>query len=206
MKGGRVIRYAMALAPLVFVRPGNLVSMRWSEINWDKKQWIIPRERLKDRKVRLTDHIVPLSKQALAILEGIRPLTGNGNYVFPNQRTIGAAADRPATVESLNVALRRLGVDTRAQHSSHGFRASARTMLVEQLHEPVEWAEMQLGHSVRDVLGNAYNRAEHIEARTGMMQRWADYLDVLRMGHQNKFRVRKKKAPMLAAMMHKSTS
>ena len=174
--GSHTIRTALALAPLLFQRPGELCSMEWQEIDFDQALWIIPREKKKERNKAEGDHIVPLSEQALSLLVDIQQVTGRGQYVFPNrQRTTSHIR-----TESLNQALRTLGYDTKTQQCGHGFRASARTMLDEQLKLRVEWIEHQLAHKVSDPLGNAYNRTKHLPERTDMMQRWADYLDELK--------------------------
>jgi integrase len=110
------------------------------------------------------------------LLKDLQPLTGHARFVFPNQRD----HEKPISREGLNKALRMLGYDTRHQQCSHGFRASARTMLDEQLSLRVEWIEHQLAHKVKDALGNAYNRTKHLPERIDMMQRWADYLDSLK--------------------------
>jgi integrase len=174
--GTHIIRTALALAPLLFQRPGELCGMEWSEVDLEQALWTIPREKKKERNKTEGDHIVPLSRQALALLADIQPLTGHGRYVFPNQRN----HQTPIRTESLNKALRTLGYDTAEQQCAHGFRACARTMLDEQLQLRIEWIEHQLAHKVRDTLGNAYNRTKHLPERVQMMQRWADYLDNLK--------------------------
>lgn len=175
-RGTDIIRTALALAPLLFQRPGELCGMEWSEVDIEQATWTIPREKKKERNKTEGDHIVPLSNQALKLLIDLQPLTGKRQHVFPNQRT----PSTPIRTESLNKALRKLGYDTRQQQCAHGFRASARTMLDEQLHLRIEWIEHQLAHKVRDSLGNAYNRTKHLPERAEMMQRWADYLDDLK--------------------------
>ena len=175
-RGTHVIRTALALAPLLFQRPGELCGMEWSEVDLEEGFWTIPREKKKERNKTEGDHIVPLSTQAQALLADLYPLTGSGRYVFPNQRNHTKAISR----EGLNKALRTLGYDTRHQQCSHGFRASARTMLDEQLGLRIEWIEHQLAHKVKDALGNAYNRTKHLPERIAMMQRWGDYLDELK--------------------------
>lgn len=177
-KGSNIIRTALALAPLLFQRPGELCAMEWSELDLDKGLWTIPREKKKERNQVEGDHIVPLCSQALELLKDLQPQTGRSQMVFPNQRD----HSRPIRTESLNKALRTLGYDTRHQQCAHGFRASARTMLDEQLNLRIEWIEHQLAHKVRDTLGNAYNRTKYLPERIQMMQRWADYLDSLKKG------------------------
>ena len=124
-----------------------------------------------------TDHIVPLSTQALALLQAIHPATGHGKFVFPSLRT----GDRPMSENTINAALRGMGY-SKEMHSAHGFRATARTIMDEVLGERVDLIEHQLAHAVKDVNGRAYNRTAHLPARREMMQRWADYLDKLRKG------------------------
>jgi integrase len=175
-KGTHIIRTMLALAPLVFQRPGELASMEWSEIDFDGGCWNIPVAKKKERNKREGDHTVPLSKQAQELLSDIRPLTGHHQYVFPNQRDY----KKHANTESINKALREMGYNTKEVHCFHGFRASARTMLDEQLGLRVEWIEHQLAHTVKDPLGRAYNRTKHLPQRIDMMQRWSDYLDNLK--------------------------
>lgn len=161
----------LKMAPLVFVRPGELRHAEWSEIDLDTATWEIPAAKMKMRAA----HIVPLSRQAVEILKALKPITGHGWYVFPSVRT----GVRPASENTLNAALRALGY-AKDVHCGHGFRASARTMLDEVLGERVDLIEHQLAHAVRDVNGRAYNRTMHLPERRLMMQRWADYLDTLK--------------------------
>ena len=125
-----------------------------------------------------TEHIVPLPRQAVAILRELYALTGSGRYVFPGART----ASRPMSDAAINAALRRMGFDTKAEVTGHGFRATARTLLHEQLNFPPEIIEHQLAHRVPDALGTAYNRTKFLKERRAMMQAWADYLDKLKSG------------------------
>jgi len=168
--GSFVVRSALQLAPLVFVRPGELRRAEWSEIDLDAAEWRIPAERMKMREA----HIVPLSRQAVAILQELRPLTEHSRYVFPSIRTI----TRPMSDGTINAALRRLGYDS-DQHVGHGFRAMASTLLNE-----MGWAtdviERQLAHAPRNKVRAAYNRAQHLAERRRMMQAWADFLQELR--------------------------
>lgn len=175
-EGSQIIRTALALAPLLFQRPGELCAMEWSELDLERCLWTIPQSKKKERNQIEGDHIVPLSNQAIALLVDIQPLTGRGQNVFPNQRD----HSRPIRTESLGKALRKMGIDTKNQHCTHGFRASARTMLDEQLQLRLEWIEQQLAHNVKDPLGRAYNRTKHLPERIEMMQRWSDYLDNLK--------------------------
>ena len=164
---------AMRLAPLVFLRPGELRTGEWSEIDFDKAEWRIPAAKMKMDN----DHIVPLSTQALAILKEAHQLTGDGRYIFPSIRS----TNQPMSGNTINAALRAMGYDYDTQ-TAHGFRATARTILDEVLGERVDLIEHQLAHAVKDANGRAYNRTAHLPARKAMMQRWADYLDKLKRG------------------------
>jgi integrase len=164
--------WALRLAPLVFVRPGELRQAEWAEINLNTATWTIPEAKL---KASTQDHVVPLARQAVEILREAEGLTGRGRYVFPSIRTV----KRPMSNMTLNAALRRLGYASAAV-SVHGFRATARTMLDELLHFRPDWIEHQLAHRVKDPLGRAYNRTAFLVERRRMMQAWADYLDGLR--------------------------
>ena len=164
---------ALKLAPLVFVRPGELRTAEWVEIDLDGAEWRIPGSKMKMKM----DHIVPLSTQAVEILRGVQPITGHGRYVFPSLRT----GERPMSENTLTAALRGMGYAGDV-HTAHGFRATARTIMDEVLNERVDLIEHQLSHAVKDANGRAYNRTAHLPARRDMMQRWADYLDKLRIG------------------------
>jgi len=164
---------ALKLLPLVFVRPGELRTAEWAEIDLDAAQWRIPAVKMKMK----SDHIVPLSTQAVAILQGIKSISGHGNYVFPSLRT----DERPMSENTINSALRGMGY-AQDVHTAHGFRAMARTILDEILNQRVDLIEHQLAHKVKDANGTAYNRTAHLPARVQMMQTWADYLDKLRIG------------------------
>lgn len=186
-KGGFVTLCALKLAPLFFLRPGELRQAEWAEIDLDQATWNIPVERLKLRvteKVRRKGefHLVPLAAQAVALLRELHALTGAGRYVFPSTRT----DTRPMSDNTVNAALRRLGYDTKTEMTGHGFRAMARTILDEVLHVRPEIVEHQLAHAVRDPLGRAYNRTTHLPERRKMMQAWADYLDELKEGKAGK--------------------
>jgi integrase len=165
---------ALRLAPLLFVRPGELRKAKWSEfsLDGDELTWRIPAERMKMRE----QHLVPLCRQAVAILRALQPLTGPDGYVFPSVRN----ASRPMSENTLNVALRRLGYDKDTM-TAHGFRSMASTILNEQ-----QWhkdaIERQLAHGERDKVRGSYNFAEHLPERRKMMQSWADYLDTLKAG------------------------
>lgn len=171
-KGYFVTKCALQLAPLFFVRPGELRQAEWSEINFETAEWRIPAAKMKMRAV----HIVPLSTQAVSILHELSALTGRGKYVFPSTRT----ASRPMSENTVNGALRRLGY-AKDEMTGHGFRSMASTILNEQ-----GWnrdaIERQLAHAERNSVRAAYNYAEHLPERRKMMQHWADYLDGLSAG------------------------
>jgi integrase len=164
---------ALRLAPLLFVRPGELRAAEWAEIDLEAAQWNIPAERMKMRE----PHLVPLPSQAVAILCELHALTGRGRYVFPGARS----PKRPMSNNAVNAALRRMGYDKNTM-TGHGFRAMARTILDEVLHVRPDYIEHQLAHAVRDPNGRAYNRTAHLPERRAMMQQWADYLDTLKVG------------------------
>ncbi len=169
--GSLVVRIGLKLAPLVFVRPGELRQARWDDIDLEKAEWAFHISKTK------SEHIVPLSTQALTLLQELRPLTGRGEFVFPANRGKG----RPMSENTLRAALMSLGYEG-DRMTIHGFRAVARTLLDEALRFPPHLIEHQLAHRVRDSLGRAYNRTKHIEDRRKMMQRWADYLEELKDG------------------------
>ena len=172
-QGSLVTRCALQLAPLVFVRPGELRQAEWSEFDFEAKEWRIPAHKMKMKQV----HIVPLSNQALAILEEIKPLTGNGIYIFPSART----TQRPMSENAVLGALRRMNY-TKDEMTGHGFRSMASTILNEQgwHHDAIE---RQLAHGERNSIRAAYNYAEYLSERRKMMQAWADYLDTLKVGN-----------------------
>jgi integrase len=172
-QGEPVTKGALRLAPLVFVRPGELRHAEWSEIDLDKAEWNIPAEKMKMRE----PHLVPLSAQAIAVLRDLQPLTGDGRYVFPSPRT----SKKPISDNAILAALRRMGF-AKEEMSGHGFRAMARTLLDEVLQVRPDYIEHQLAHAVRDPNGRAYNRTAHLAERRKMMQLWADYLDGLKAG------------------------
>ncbi len=171
-KGGIITRCALQLAPLVFVRPGELRQAEWAEINLEAAEWRIPAEKMKAGVL----HIVPLSRQALAVLQEIQPLTGHGRFVFPSPRT----GSRPMSSNAVLSALRRMGY-AKDEMSGHGFRSMASTLLNEQ-----GWnrdaIERQLAHAERNSVRAAYNYAEFMPERKKMMQAWADYLDGIKAG------------------------
>lgn len=172
-EGTLVVRCALRLAPLVFVRPGELRHAQWSDIDLDAAEW-----RYTVSKTN-TQHIVPLCSQAVSLLQELLPLTGKGRYVFPSART--PKGDRPMSDNALLSAMRRMGIE-KDEMSGHGFRAMARTILDEVLGFRPDLIEHQLAHAVRDPNGRAYNRTAHLPERRRMMQEWADYLDKLKAG------------------------
>ena len=165
---------ALKLSSLAMLRPGELRKAEWSEIDFEAAEWRISGAKLLKRKN--VDHVVPLSTQAIEILRSVHSLTGHGQYVFPSLRGSG----RPMSENTVNDALKAMGY--KDIHCAHGFRAMARTIMDEVLEERVDLLEHQLHHAVRDANGTAYNRTSHLPARKAMMQRWADYLDKLRIG------------------------
>lgn len=169
--GTLTVSCALRLAPLVFVRPGELRRAEWADIDLDLAEW-----RYTVTKTN-TPHIVPLSKQAVAILRELHPLTGTGRFVFPGARSNG----RPMSDNAILAAMRRMGIG-KEEMSGHGFRAMARTILDEVLGFRPDIIEHQLAHAVRDPNGRAYNRTSHLSERRLMMQKWADYLDKLKAG------------------------
>lgn len=171
-EGRGVTRFALQLAPLVFLRPLELRSGEWSEIDEGDALWRVPAHKTKMRR----EHLVPLSRQALALLRGLRPLTGHTPLLFP---ATGAPV-RPMSENTLRQAILKMGY-TKEQMSAHGFRRTASTRLNELGFNP-DWIERQLAHADRDAIRGTYNAAEWLEPRRGMMQEWADYLDRLRAG------------------------
>ena len=170
-QGTLVVTSALRLAPLVFVRPGELRKAEWADIDLDAAEWRYT--------VTKTDtaHIVPLATQAVAILRELHALTGTGRFVFPGARTNG----RPMSDNAILAAMRRMGIP-KDEMSGHGFRAMARTILDEVLGVRPDLIEHQLAHAVKDPNGRAYNRTAHLPERKKMMQQWADYLDKLKAG------------------------
>lgn len=171
--GSTVVLAALKLAPLVFVRPGELRQAKWKDINLEAAEWCYQVSKTKDKGV--SEHIVPFSRQAIQILADLQPLTGEGVYVFPS----GTSVERPMSNNAILAAFRRMGVGA-DEMTGHGWRATARTLLEEKLGYAPHIIEQQLAHVVRDPLGRAYNRTTHLAQRREMMQRWADYLDELR--------------------------
>lgn len=176
--GSFLVRCALQLLPHLMLRSSELRMAEWKEIDLDNKLWYIPAERMKGPKVSKMDkppHLVPLSTQAVSVFEDLFELTGRTGLVFPSQGRLG----RCMSENTLNVALRAMGFDSSIV-TSHGFRATARTLLVEVLRIDESIVEMQLAHSVKDALGTAYNRTQFIHQRLEMMQSWSDYLEDLK--------------------------
>jgi integrase len=168
-QGTAIVKAALKFAPLVFVRPGELRQAEWQDIDLKQKQWAFTASKTEQ------NHIVPLSRQAVEILSELKLITGNGKYVFPAP----TGSDRPMSNNAILAAFRRMGI-AKEEHSGHGWRATARTLLDEQLRFPIPIIELQLAHSVKDMHGEAYNRTTYIEDRETMMQAWSDYLDELK--------------------------
>ena len=179
--GQMMTKVALQLSALLFQRPGNIRQMQWAWVDFEQAMLTIPSEDMKRRlhqKINGRPHFVPLSQQAIAALRELHPLTGHGKYVFPSIRT-GA---RPMSDNTINAALRRMGFESE-EMSAHGFRAMARTLMVEQIPGiSADVIEAQLAHGKSGPLGAAYDRAEYMEQRRKMMQKWADYTDQLRTG------------------------
>jgi integrase len=172
-QGSFIVKCALKLAPLFFVRPGELRNAEWEEVSFENAEWNIPASKMKMKE----PHLVPLSKQAIEILKELHEYTGASRYVFPSGRTF----DRPMSDNAILAALRRMGY-AKDEMSGHGFRAMARTILDEVLQVRPDFIEHQLAHAVRDPNGRAYNRTSHLAERKNMMQKWADYLDGLKVG------------------------
>lgn len=178
-KGGPLVRTAMQLAPLIYQRPGNLREMEWVELDLDAALWTIPSakmKRTKKDKEHGLPHVVPLPTQAVALLRDLHPRTGQGKYVFPGERS----HDRPLSDNSVRSALYALGFGK--EQTWHGFRASARTMLVDELDADHLAIEANLAHAVKDANGRSYNRTQYVKKRFEQVQQWADYLDKLARG------------------------
>jgi integrase len=172
--GSIVVRVALKLAPLVFVRPGELRRAKWADVDLDTAEWRLGlSKRMVGRKRR--ELIVPLCRQAVEFLGDLKSVTGTSAYLFPSMKTV----TRPMSDNTVNAALRRMGI-SKEEMCGHGFRAMARTILDEVLHVRVDIIEHQLGHMVRDPNGTAYNRTSFLPERREMMQLWADYLGRLK--------------------------
>ena len=164
------VRCALKLAPLLFVRPGELQKAEWAEFDLPAAEWRLPASKMKMRQ----RHIVPLSRQALSVLAELQAYTGNGQFLFPSIRT----TTKPIALESMLVAIRSMGF-TQDEMTMHGFRGMASTLLNEMGYNR-DWIERQLAHGERDHVRAAYNYAEHLPERRQMMQEWADYLDEMK--------------------------
>jgi integrase len=178
-KGGMVVRVALQLSPILYQRPGNLRMMEWAELDLETATWTIPSAKMKrsvKAKAEGEDHVVPLPKQAVALLESIRPVTGEGRFVFPGERN----HDRPMSDNAVRSALYALGFGE--EQKPHAFRAVARTLLVDELGLDHLMIEANLAHGARDRLGRSYNRTQYRKQRFEMVQQWADYLDKLAAG------------------------
>jgi len=178
-RGGEIVKTALQLTPLLYQRPGNLRMMEWSELDLDGALWTIPSSKMKrtvQGKEQGEPHVVPLPTQAVALLLSIKPRTGHGVYVFPGERD----HSRPISDNSVRSALYSLGFGK--EQTWHGFRASARTMLVDELNIDYKVIEANLAHTVKDANGTSYNRTKYIAQRFEMIQNWADYLDKLATG------------------------
>jgi len=175
--GSEIVRTALLIHALTFQRPNEIRGMRWGELDLDGGTWLIPAARMKSRlrkKETGEPHLVPLSLQAVEALRGLQSATGGRELVFPGQRGEG----RQISENTCRQALRTLGYSNE-DHTPHGFRATARTLLDERLGVRVEVIEAQLAHAVADSLGRSYNRTSFADDRREMMQAWADYLDTL---------------------------
>jgi integrase len=170
-QGSFVVQCALRLAPMLFVRPGELRKATWKDFDLEKAEWVYAATKTK------TEHVVPLAPQALTILRELREKTGHGTHVFP-----GRDPKKPMSDAAVNAALRRMGYDTRTEITGHGFRAMARTILHEQLGFAPEIIEHQLAHRVPDSLGSAYNRTRFLKQRREMLARWCGYLEELKAG------------------------
>ena len=170
-RGTFIVQCALRLAPLFFVRPGELRKAEWAHVDLDNAEWRYIASKTK------AEHLVPLASQAVAILRDLHAQTGHGRYVFP-----GRDPQKSMSEAAVNAALRRLGYDTKTEITGHGFRAMARTILHEAIGIAPEIIEHQLAHRVPDSLGTAYNRTKFIKERCAMMQQWADYLEGLAKG------------------------
>jgi integrase len=177
--GGPIVRAALKLAPIVFQRPGNLRTMRWADLDLDAGLWTIPSEdmkRTKAQKINGQAHVVPLPRQAVAILQDLHKLTGNREWVFPGLRDWKT----PMSEAGVSAALHAMGY--KGIHTWHGYRATGRTILRQVLKFEKDVIEAQLAHKGQITHGGAYDRATHVEERTDMLQVWADYLDKLAKG------------------------
>lgn len=168
--GSFIVASALKIAPMVFVRPFELRTARWKDIDLKNAEWSYLVSKTK------TQHLVPLARQVVAILKEMKNISGDGEFVFTN----GHDPKKAMSEAAINAALQRMGYDTKTEVTGHGFRATARTILHERLDFDRDVIEHQLAHRVPDALGEAYNRTKFIKQRKEMMQVWADYLDRLK--------------------------
>lgn len=176
-QGGAVVRAALAVAPILFQRPGNLRRMRWADLDLPAALWVIPSadmKRTKAQKINGAPHVVPLPRQVLAILQELHPVTGRHEWVFPGHR------DRSRPLGEASIAAALNGMGYRGRQTWHGFRASGRTLIRERLGVDADVIEAQLAHTGQIAHGGAYDRAQFVDERAVMLQAWADYLDRLR--------------------------
>jgi len=176
--GSNITRSLLQMHALTFQRPNEIRDMEWIEIDFEAKVWLVPAARMKgvlERKANGNAHTVPLSDQAIFVLEDLHPLTGHGAKVFPSERGGG----RSISENTARQALRSMGY---VDHVPHGFRASARTLIRESLQYDKEVIERQLSHGSDEALGGAYDRTQFLIERAKMMQKWSNYLDKLRKG------------------------
>lgn len=171
--GHAITRYALQIAPHVMARPGELRMAEWQEFNLDAAEWRIPAERMKMRKV----HVVPLSRQVVALLRELALLTGPDGFVFPAFHTW----KRPMSENTMNQALRRMGY-TKDEMTAHGWRATASTLLNESNKWSEDAIERSLAHTDRNQIRGTYSRGTYWNERVDMHQWWSDHLDRLRVG------------------------
>ena len=177
-KGGAIVRVALQLTPLVYQRPGNLRMMEWTELDLEAATWTIPSAKMKrtvQEKAEGDDHVIPLPRQAVNLLQTLTPITGHGKYVFPGERD----HIRPMSDNTVRSALYAIGFGE--EQKPHAFRATARTLLVDELGLDPLMIEANLAHGSRDQYGRSYNRTQYLKQRFEMVQQWADYLDKLAM-------------------------
>jgi integrase len=178
-KGGAIVRVALQLTPLLYQRPGNLRMMEWTELDLESATWTIPSAKMKrtvQEKAEGDDHVIPLPSQAVKLLLAITPITGHGKYVFPGERD----HDRPMSDNTVRSALYAIGFGE--EQKPHAFRATARTLLVDELGLDPLMIEANLAHGARDRQGRSYNRTQYLKQRFEMVQQWANYLDMLAAG------------------------
>ena len=191
--GGPIVRAALKIVPILFQRPGNIRTMRWVDLNLDTAQWSIPSDdmkRTKAEKINGQAHVVPLPRQAVAILRDLHKVTGNREFVFPGLRDWR----KPMSGAGVSAALNAMGYKN--IHTWHGYRATGRTILRQVLKYPADVIEAQLAHTGQITHGGAYDRTTHLEDRTDMLQVWADYLDKLATGAHGATNVGSVKKPV----------